>query len=200
MSGKYVLYEHKNKANGKRYIGITCDIARRWSGKGNRYKNSTYFWRAIQKYGWDRFEHKILISNLSFEQANDLEKHFIKKFKTQKKKYGYNLTAGGSNAATWHGKHHTAEARRKMSEAAKGRKQSKEQRRRHSECMKGMLVGKRNGMSRAVRCVNTGEVFESQSLAAQAKGVLQSKISLCCNGFQKHTHGLLWEYADDTED
>ena len=61
--------------------------------------------------------------------------------------------------------------------------------------MKGLLVGTRNGKSRAVCCITTGEIFESQRIAAEAKGVLQSKISKCCNGKATHTHGLKWEYV-----
>ena len=196
MAGKYILYEHRNKINGKRYIGITNNKSKRWYGKGKHYDGCPYFFAAIQKYGWDNFEHNVLIYDLTREEASRLEKHYIEMFKTCDKAFGYNLAEGGVNAPTMLGKHHSKETKRKMSEAQRGKKQTEEQKRRHSEYMTGLMVGKRNHKSRAVKCINTGEVFESMRIAAQAKGVLQPKIWKCCNGEASHTHGLRWEYAE----
>lgn len=196
MAGKYVLYEHRNKINGKRYIGITNNTTKRWYGKGKHYDGCPYFWAAIQKYGWDSFEHNILIYDLSREEASRLEISFIEKYRTCEKEFGYNLATGGANAPTMLGKHHSEETRRKMREKALGRVIPEKQRKAHSEAMKGKLVGSKNHMSVAVRCINTGEIFESQQIAAKAKGVNQSKISLCCQGKRTHTHGLKWEYVE----
>ena len=44
----------------------------RWQN-GKHYKTCPYFYNAIEKYGWDNFEHIILQKNLSQEQANILE-------------------------------------------------------------------------------------------------------------------------------
>lgn len=194
--GDYVVYVHQNKINGKRYVGITNNTSKRWYGKGKHYDGCPYFFAAIQKYGWDNFEHNVLIYDLTREEASRLEKHFIKTLKTCDKAFGYNLAEGGVNAPTMLGKHHSKETKRKMSEAQRGKKQTEEQKRRHSEYMTGLMVGKRNHKSRAVKCINTGEVFESMRIAAQAKGVLQPKIWKCCNGEASHTHGLRWEYAE----
>ena len=195
-AGQYVLYEHVNKLNGKRYIGVTNNTTKRWYGKGKHYDGSPAFWAAIQKYGWDNFEHTVLVRGLSLEEASSLEALYIAKYKTTNKRYGYNIAAGGVSAPTMTGKHHSEETKQKMSEAQRGKKRTEEQKRRHSEHMTGLMVGKRNHKSRAVKCLNTGEVFESMRTAAQAKGVLQPKIWKCCNGEASHTHGLRWEYAE----
>lgn len=199
MAGKYVLYEHRNKVNGKRYIGITNNTVNRWYGEGKHYEGCPRFSAAIQKYGWDNFEHNVLIYGLTRDEASRLERHYIEKFKTQEKAFGYNLAEGGTNAPTMLGKRHSKETRQKMRESALGREISGEQRQMHSKWMSENFVGKRNPKSRAVKCLNTGEVFESQCIAAKAKGVLQSKIWKCCNGEANHTHGLRWEYADRRE-
>lgn len=199
MAGKYVLYEHRNKINGKRYIGITNNTMKRWCANGKRYENCPHFWAAIQKYGWDSFEHNVLIYDLTREEASKLEIYYIEKYRTREKAYGYNVTVGGVNPPSMLGKHHSKETREKMRNSALGRKISEEQKQSHSKWMSENFVGKRNPKSRAVRCINTGEVFESQNIAAKAKGVLQSKIWKCCNGEAKHTHGLRWEYADIME-
>lgn len=52
-----------------------------------------------------------------------------------------------------------------------------------------------------VRCVNTGEIFNSTREAAKKMNVNQSKISLCCNGKRKYTGRLpdgtkiKWEFC-----
>jgi hypothetical protein len=54
----FYIYCH-TAPNGKRYIGQTCAECpeRRW-GKG--YKGCTHLEHAIEKYGWDNFEHSVL--------------------------------------------------------------------------------------------------------------------------------------------
>ena len=137
-----------------------------------------------------------MIYDLTREEASRLEKHYIEIFKTCDKAFGYNLAEGGVNAPTMLGKHHSEETRQKIRESAVGRAISDEQRQSHSKWMRENFRGMRNPKSRAVRCINTGEVFETQSEAAEAKNVLQSKISLCCQGKRNHTHGLKWEYLE----
>ena len=192
----YVVYVHQNKVNGKRYIGITNNTVKRWCGKGKHYEGCPHFFNAIQKYGWDNFTHEVIERGLTLEEANERERFYIAKYKSTEKAHGYNITTGGDHAPTMLGKHHSEETKAKMRKAALGRVISVEQRKRHSEAMKGKLVGEKNHMSKAVRCVTTGEVFESQQIAARVKGVQQSKICLCCQGKRSHTHGLKWEYVE----
>lgn len=72
---KFIVYKHTNKFNDKTYIGITCRSAfKRWGKYGQCYKNNSHFYAAIQKYGWDNFEHEILFTNLSLEEASLKEK------------------------------------------------------------------------------------------------------------------------------
>lgn len=80
-------------------------------GRGSGYKNGTHIKNAILKYGWDNFEHLVLIKNLTHEEALKLEEYFIKTFKTQDKKKGYNKDGGGK------GGYLSAEAKRKQKEA-----------------------------------------------------------------------------------
>ena len=68
----YTVYEHVSPSN-KRYFGITSmNVKRRWSN-GHGYKHNPYFYRAIQKYGWDNFHHNILFENLSADDAKEKE-------------------------------------------------------------------------------------------------------------------------------
>lgn len=85
--------------NNKRYIGITSytNPKRRWKG-GYGYHKNDYFYRAIQKYGWDNFKHEIIASNLSKEEACKMEIELIKKYKTRQPEFGYNYSKGGETS------------------------------------------------------------------------------------------------------
>lgn len=46
-----------------------------------------------------------------------------------------------------------------------------------------------------VKCIETGEVFESITKAAREKQLLKSKICLVCNGKRTTTGGLHWQFV-----
>lgn len=103
MDTNYTIYCHRNKINNKSYIGQTGQIpyTRRWCGhgvSGTPYKNCPRFQNAIIKYGWDNFEHFILLDNLTCEQANYYEIMFIALFDTTNPEKGYNIALGGNNS------------------------------------------------------------------------------------------------------
>lgn len=93
----YKVYIHKNKLNGKVYVGITSkdDPNKRWlNGKG--YNHSTLFKKAIKKYGWDSFEHIVLFDKLNKISACLIEIDLI--FYYQKIQMSYNLNLGGEGS------------------------------------------------------------------------------------------------------
>ena len=93
---KWKVYCHTNKVNGKKYVGITSQ--KRLNDRahsGASYVNCKVFYQAINKYGWDCFESEILATNLPEEKAKELERFYIKLFKTQDRRFGYNVDDGG---------------------------------------------------------------------------------------------------------
>lgn len=92
------LYIHKNKINGKCYVGQSFQdsIEKRWAN-GRGYKKNTPFYRAIQKYGWDNFEHIILDEvYTSIDELNQAEEDLIIKMNSLIPN-GYNLVTKGTN-------------------------------------------------------------------------------------------------------
>jgi len=91
---KFCVYKHTSP-DGKVYIGITCrEPQKRWrNGKG--YAIGTYFRNAIDKYGWDNFEHEILASGLTEDEASLAEDFYINLFNATDRECGYNLKSGG---------------------------------------------------------------------------------------------------------
>lgn len=137
------------------------------------YHNSTYFYHAIKKYGWDNFEHILLVDNIDLEIANILEEELIKKYKTNNPKYGYNLKSGGKNS------NHSDITKQKISKA-------------HAGKFKGTL----NGRSKPI-CqydITTKKLiakFESIREASLMYGN-SSGISGCCNGILNQAYGYVW--------
>lgn len=91
----WTVYAHINKTNGKIYIGLTKQKPEdRWrDGKG--YRNNVYFWKAIQKYGWDGFDHEIIASGLTKDEASKFEEVLIDLLDLLDHSKGYNLYRGG---------------------------------------------------------------------------------------------------------
>ena len=93
------------------YIGITSRTPEeRWGKNGSNYSTSPKFYAAINKYGWNNFEHKILETKLSKEEACLREQYYIQKFNSLSPN-GYNLTSGGEITEM------SDEARKKLSKS-----------------------------------------------------------------------------------
>lgn len=174
---------HTNKINNKKYIGITQQKPQiRWQ-KGTGYKPTSHFRRAIDKYGWDNFEHEVLFDNLTAEEAAFKERELIAQYNTTNREYGYNNSDGGEIGFHFT---HSEEAKKKMSEKAKARGSDAKK----IEAMKLSNV-------KAVICVETEEVYESASEAARQLGV-KNHISECCKGHRKTCAGYHWRFYDAT--
>jgi group I intron endonuclease len=114
------VYCYTSPSN-KKYIGITKNDLKERAGKeGKGYKSCTAFYKAIQKYGFDSFAVIILEDGLSYEEAYEKEKFYIKLFDTTNPEKGYNISLGGD--APFLGRHHTEETKKKLSEAISGEK------------------------------------------------------------------------------
>lgn len=159
---RWCVYMHTCKENGKVYIGITCQKPEwRWRSDGSGYIGSTYFWSAIQKYGWENFAHQIIFDGLSREEACEAEINLISLYDSTNPQKGYNLSKGGDSGGF--GVEISEETRRRISEANKGRVVSEETRqkisqsemgkfvseetkRKISDALKGKYVGEKNPM------------------------------------------------------
>jgi group I intron endonuclease len=138
-NGNYCVYVHTSPS-GKKYVGQTKQKPdKRWGNSGAYYlrkkKNGEYghryFAHAILKYGWENFEHEIIASNLTKEEADNFEKLLIMKLDTKNPEHGYNLKDGG------HGGGFSEEVLKRMSESRKGKKQSEETIRKRFENLRG---------------------------------------------------------------
>lgn len=165
MELSYSVYAHVNKINGKLYFGITKQNPKRRWQKGKGYREMV-FGKAIKKYGWDNFEHIILLSELDKDTACEIEKALIAKFKTNEHAYGYNISEGGNVCdvvAVKRGLDHPNHTRVKMIDPKSGK---------------------------------TIQIFDTQTAAAKYMGTDRRLITKACQGKLKYCKGYIWEYAD----
>lgn len=88
------IYQITNKVNGKVYIGQTNNIQKRWSNHKNNNDPNMVIARAIRKYGIENFDFRVLLKNLTIEEANEKEKQLIIE-KNSLVPNGYNVAKGG---------------------------------------------------------------------------------------------------------
>ena len=175
----YYVYMHKNLFNNKIYIGITKKKPEyRWNN-GNGYKKNKEFFEDIILYGWKNFEHIILFSNLTKEEANKKEIELIKQYDTRNPEKGYNKSEGGETEPGDF---------TKMIEWQRTHKK----------------FGEENCHSKKVKCINTGDIFGSIMEAERWSN--SSKVGEVCRGNRLYagTHPitkekLKWAFADENE-
>lgn len=153
---QYVIYIHRNKINNKVYIGQTCNVKRRWENNGVHYKTSPHFWSAIQKYGWNNFEHIILLKDLTSLQADLFEKKFIQLYDATNPLKGYNILSGGNEKLKnyWN-----------LDKSKKKQSEKRIQYFQNNPEAKDLINKNRK---KKVKCIETGEIFNSQAEAARA--------------------------------
>lgn len=132
---KFCVYIHENKANGKIYVGITSQKPENRFREGEKgyfvgYTHKTAFQYAIEKYGWDGFNHIVIVRDITEERAKFIERGVIALFSSNDRVHGYNLTEGGDGVT---GIKYTDEQRKAISERRKGIQFSEETRRKMSE-------------------------------------------------------------------
>lgn len=200
---QWKVYVHTNKINGKRYVGVTSKAKpeHRWnSGRG--YKENSHFYSAVEKYGWDQFEHTILFDNLTEDEAKDTEKRLISEWNTQDPSHGYNMTSGGDGTP---GCHPSDETRAKLSNARLRENLSEETLRRRSEGLKGRKFSEEHkrkisdGNSKPISMFTKDSdfirTFKSARDAEVELGISHSHISQCCHGQRQSAGGYRWVFA-----
>ena len=188
MSDKtYKVYVHISPSN-KYYVGITSQsVKKRWLG-GYGYCKNPHFTRAIEKYGWDSFQHIVFEDGLSKEQAEDIEKALIEKYQSNNKLFGYNIKSGGDS----NGKH-SEESKELMSINRKGKGRQKKS----EETIRRMKANHKGGAKpKTVMCVETGKIYESINKAAEDVGLTKKMISCCCRNVKHYNTagGYHWQF------
>ena len=207
---KYIVYLHRNKINNKCYVGQTCQKPEaRWGLHGNNYKDQQYFYRAIQKYGWNNFEHIILETNISSDKIDERECYWAGYYHALAPE-GYCLQVGKNNykqSSLISNENYSQASLKKwqnleyQNKVSQGRKQMWKEA--SPECKERMLSNlDRNGAggkarSKKVECIETHIIYASTREAERLTGIGHGNISLVCNGKRKTAGKFHWRYVEE---
>jgi group I intron endonuclease len=190
----YIVYCHTNKINGKRYVGITSrGLIKRAGSCGSLYKSSPVFFAAINKHGWDNFQHTVLYKDLTIEQAAELERDIIVKWDLINPDKGYNAHLGGFPTTEELSKYTDKSRVEKIKDTLSKQRSDPEYRKIMSSRMKEvwarpgfadfrkesmLAAGKWGRPHVCVKLVSTGEVFSSRAAFARSIGIPPTTRSL----------------------
>ena len=210
----YCVYKHTTPC-GKVYIGITSQsVSSRWRN-GYGYQRNSYFWKAIQKYGWENIKHEILFDSLTKEEAEAKEIQLIAEYCSTDSARGYNIDNGGNSigmrsdttkkkiSLSNSGKKRSAEACRKNSEAHKGIKNPNFGKHFSDDRKKKIGDAQRGGKHPFAKAVvqidlqgNEIKIFASTMDVERELGIKHTCISGVCKGKMRTAGGFVWRYAE----
>lgn len=175
ISGIYCI---QNKIDGKRYVGQSKHIYRRWKKHKWELNKSqhinVHLQHAWDKYGENNFKFKIL-ELCEQDVIDEREKFYINRYKCLDQKYGYNLESGGHNY-------------KKLSESTK------------NKLKKGLEKANEARKRPVVQYDTLGnqiKVFNSGKEASELTGASKTGIYSVCKGMNKSAGGFQWRYADE---
>lgn len=194
MERTYCVYKHTTPS-GKVYIGQTrAGAETRWKdGKGYTCHAHGWFWKAIQKYGWENIAHEILLDGLNKSEADYYERFYIAFYQSDDKRYGYNCTTGGSD-----GYKYTEDARRNISEGLK-RHYAEHGKPDTSKARAALLQKTSRRVVQYDLFGNRIAEYSSAVEASEATGCSRAKINqaLCIPHRMKQADGYMWRYAEN---
>lgn len=187
----FTLYMHRNKVNNKVYIGVTCQKAKdRWR-KGKVYNKA--FKADIEQYGWDNFEHIIIETGLSQQDALAKERELVKQYNSNNPAYGYNYKCGGDVMGMM-GKHHSKEVKQLLHDKMAKVVFTEEHKKHISESKQGI---KHHYAKPVYQYSINGDFirkWDYMSEATKELNINKGNITEVCKGHRKSAGGYVWKY------
>ena len=196
---KIEIYAIYNDINGKIYVGQTRQgYKKRFKQHLDKSSECRAMKNAVLKYGKNAFHIELLDIAESQEEANNLEKMWIRALKSYIPQNGYNLSMGGKIGDF------NAEVLKRMSESHRGEKNffygkhhSEEQKKKWRTERKGKYSYSNHPRARKVLCVETGKIYDCIKEAAEDTKANRHHISQVCLKQKGRTTsgGYHWEYV-----
>lgn len=193
MEKEYCVYVHTNKANGKRYVGITSMLPEKRWANGHGYRSNVLFYRAIQKYGWESFKHSVLFDGLTREEAYAKEIELISTFKASNPRFGYNIDKGGNGSNRI-----TEETRKKLSDGTRRYfKEHPEARKANADRLRNMPHNGENFIKYRKENPDCGKIHGEwlKSYYADHPEIVQASRAKCREYYNRHPEARIKKSA-----
>lgn len=158
------------------YIGVTSQKpTKRWrNGKG--YQHNPYFNSAIKKYGWENFEHEIVLVTEDKTMAYNQEIALINLYQSTNPNFGYNISSGGSGGRE--GVKLSEEAKQTISRKNKGRLAGEK----HPNYGKHIFLGSDNPFFNRKHTEETRQLISLKATGRKVSEAMRQKISMSTRG------------------
>ena len=176
-----VVYMYTNKISGRRYVGITNNLERRY--KEHLRHSTQLIDKKIKEYGIDNFDFEILFIG-TYDECKIKEQEYIEQYETMVYQNGYNVTKGGDGVV---GYKHSEETKKLYSEQRSGENHWK--------------YGKNNVGGHEILQFdldfNLIQTWPSMSEISRQLGYNSNNISNCCNNKLIKYKGFIWVRKSD---
>ena len=175
------IYQITCTVNGKRYVGQSIDIKRRFNQ--HRRKPPDGMREDFELYGVDKFTFEVL-EECAPEELTARENFYLSTLKPE-----YNIKTEGNGLPE--------ESIEKLRRSKLGQKFTAEH---WANISKGKRGKKIAALSTKIQCIETGEIFPSITAAAESCGAKQGNISKVLAGKRDFAGGYSWRYCDKSQE
>lgn len=179
------IYKITCKKNGKIYIGQSTDIKQRFNQHRTQTSNKNL--KADMKlYGIDGFVFETL-EECIVEELTARENYYLDTLKPE-----YNILLEGQTVFV------SDETRARQRKAKLGKKLTPEHCKKIAISNTGKKISEEACRKhfKAVRCIETGQIFDSIQQAADFVGINYNSISAAAHGRNQSSAGFHWEFVD----
>jgi group I intron endonuclease len=193
------IYRIRNLVDGKVYVGQAVNVKKRmyrhlWELRSDRHTN-THLQRAWNARGEHSFVFEIVDDDVDLAEITQREQYHIDAHRSADPEFGYNKSpAAGSNL----GVKYSAESRRKMSEAQKGRTFTDDARRRIAQSLTGRVISPETIAKRVAKTKGMKRTEETRRLMTEIHCAKNGTQPLEAFGRTQHINDWAREYGINT--
>ena len=135
--------------------------------------------KAIVYFGWKNVISSVLETTEDLSKAQELEKHYIAKYKSTETQFGFNTQDGGKDGYTYNNE---------FIKNVKGQRRS---------INTEFKMGHKCFTCHPFKCLENGKIYMNREEAERDLGIKLNHIYEVCKGRRKNCRGFTFKYVED---